>query len=144
MVEEEIVVEPLTASDLLAQQEGLTFKDRQEGIVGTLADPDEVKRFTNLRKRDPVLFAKILYIHEDIKAMEKWENDQINGGPTKEGEVWMGGDYIPPEMPKALVLPDWHLRTSEQNLLIKVFKSISHLVEGGSGGRSGFFGRHKP
>ncbi len=130
----EEVIAPITAGELLEKQEDLTFKDRQEGIVGTLADPDELKRFTYLGRRDPVLFAKILYAHMDIDAIEAWENKVISGEAA---------DYIPPSMPEYLVVPDLHLRVSREGFLIKVYKSISHLVESASQAVRGFFGRKR-
>lgn len=126
---EEVVVDS-QVSDVLALSESDVAKARQEGALDVLSKPDELKRFTLLKRKQPVEYAKILYIHADIDAIEKWEKE--------------GGDYVPPQMSRMLVEPDLHLKVSSDALLIKVVKSISHLVESApSGGRVGFFGRRK-
>lgn len=133
MAEEETAqIEKPTVSDVLQVSESLEVKDLQEGVIGNLALPDELKRFTDIGRADPQRFAKMFYEHQDIAAFEKWENE---GG---------GSDYRPPDMPLELLFPDLNLRVSKLGKLIGVFKSISHLFEGGSGGgRVGLFGRRK-
>lgn len=126
---EEVVVDSQMA-DVLALSESMLQKERQEGVINVLADPANLARFTDIGRKEPQLFGKMLYEHMDIAAIRAWEDN--------------GGDYIAPEMPDYLFRPDWHLRTSKLGKLIGVFRSISHLTEGGqSGGRIGFFGRRK-
>lgn len=129
----------------LSLSESAGAKERQEGVIDRLAEPRILERFTDIGRREPQLFAKMHYYDQDIKAMEKWENDQINGGPSKEGEVWNGGDYVPPDMPEHLFTIDLQARVSKLGKLIGVFQKVSHLVEGSSGGgaRGGFFGRRR-
>ncbi len=108
----------------------MVAKERQEGVVDVLANPAILERFTNLRKKDPVRYAMLMYLIADADAIEKWERE--------------GGTYHPPDMDKYLIQEDWTLRTSDTGFLTKVFKSISHLTEGGSsGGKLGWFGRRK-
>lgn len=116
--------------DVLALSESMVAKERQEGVIDVLANPEVLERFTNLKRSDPIRYAKLMYLLADTLAIEKWERD--------------GGTYQAPDMDHYLVIPDLNLRTSEQGFLTKVFKSISHLTEGsGGGGKVGWFGRRK-
>ncbi len=122
-------------ADVLALSESMLQRERQEGVIDVLADPAQSKRFTNLRPKEYLLYAKILYEHRDIDVIAAWEDAQAQG---------ISRDYVPPDMPRELVAPDWHLRVSLRGLLINVFRSIAHLVEGsGGGGKIGWFGRRK-
>ncbi len=132
MSTEEIEIQPESqVTDVLALSESMLQKERVEGVVANIAQPEDVRRFTNLPRKLAPLFAKMLYEDTDIDTIQRWEEN--------------GGDYVPPEMPPELYTPDWHLRTSADALILKLFKSISHLVEGasGGGGRVGFFGRRR-
>lgn len=117
-------------SDAMALTENPAVRKRTQDVIGVLSKPEAPQRFTSLKKKYSIAYAKILYMMEDIAAMEDWETN--------------GGDYMPPDFPKELVYPDLNLKTSEDSLLIKVMRSISHIVEGKpSGGRLGFFGHRK-
>lgn len=119
-------------SDVLTLADSSVATERQEGVVNVLADPEQLKRFTNLRRKEHIRYAKILYEHKDIDTIEAWE---LSG---------YAKDYVPPPMPRILIEPDLNLRVSVDALLLKTFRSISHLVEGKtSTGRVGFFGRKK-
>lgn len=119
-------------SDILALADSSVAQERQEGVVNVLADPEQLKRFTNLRRQEHLRYAKILYEHKDIDTIEAWEKSGYSI------------EYVPPPMPRILVEPDLNLRVSLDALLVKTFRSISHLVEGkASSGRPGFFGRRR-
>ncbi len=119
-------------SDVLALADSSVAQERQEGVVNVLADPEQLKRFTNLRRQEHIRYAKIIYEHKDIDTIEAWEKSGYSI------------EYVPPPMPRILVEPDLNLRVSLDALLVKTFRSISHLVEGkASSGRPGFFGRRR-
>ena len=120
-----------SVKDVLALSESMVAKERQEGVVDTLSNPDKPFRFSHLKRKEPKQYAMAVYLLEDIRAIETWEEN--------------GGEYEPPDMDPYLINPDLDLRTSQDGFLVKVFKSISHLTEGSSsgGGRIGFFGRKK-
>ncbi len=127
MSTKEAEVEDVPVSDTLALSESSTAKERQEGVIDVLANPDILGRFTNLKRRENKDYAKMVYLLKDIEALEKAEET---------------GEFNHPDFEKHLITPDLDYRVSEGSLLIKVFKSVSHLFEkGGEGGRVGFFGR---
>lgn len=127
----EVIAEKAVTDTTLALSENAGAKERQEGVIDRLAEPKILERFTDIGRREPQLFAKMQYLHKDIEAMEKWEED--------------GGDYKPPQMPQELFAPDLQARVSKLGKLIGVFQKVSHLVEGnsGGGGRGGIFGRRR-
>ncbi len=129
---EETHAEEAPITDVLALADSSVAQERQEGVVDVLADPEQLKRFTNLRRQEHIRYAKILYRLKDIDTIEEWEKSGYSI------------EYVPPPMPRILVEPDLNLRVSLDALLVKTFRSISHLVEGkASTGRVGWFGRRK-
>lgn len=128
---EEIIAASTVVDTTLSLSENAGARERQEGVIDRLAEPKILERFTDIGRREPQLFAKMYYLHKDIDAIEKWEEE--------------GGDYHPPSMPAELFVPDLQARVSKLGKLIGVFQKVSHLVEGNSGGgsRGGFFGRRR-
>lgn len=128
---EEVIAATAMTNTTLSLSENSGAKERQEGVIDRLAEPKILERFTDIGRREPQLFAKMYYLHKDIDAIEKWEDE--------------GGDYHPPPMPEELFTPDLQARVSKLGKLIGVFQKVSHLVEGssGGGGRGGIFGRRR-
>ncbi len=116
-------------SDVLALSESMIAKERQEGVINVLADPENALRFTWLSRREYKDYAKALYLTRVFDALEVADDTT---------------EFRLPDFTPDLIMPDLHLRVSKESKLINVFKSVSHIAERGeSGGRVGFFGRKK-
>ena len=154
------VVPEITAADVLLASEKVTkaLREKQEGVIDVLSEPNQIKRFSNLRKSESIPLAKIQYAHKDRQTIGDWETEYVK---WRERELadWKGAiggkdviqllsenqppAYSAPTLPPDLVDAFLDYRTSEQHLLINVLKSVAHVVEGSGGGKVGFFGRRK-
>ncbi len=147
-----------TATAAIQALDSLDFKDKQEGIVNVLSEPNRPARYTNLRRSESIPLSKIQYAHEDGKVIEAWEA-KYREWRERELHDWQGAIggkdvldelikneppvYTAPPLPEDLVGHFVDYRVSEQHLLINVVKSVAHIVEGSGGGRGGFFGRRR-
>jgi hypothetical protein len=128
------------AMDPLAAAEQMAVRKKQAGVAQMLAEKENLERLTQLRRTDPIPYAKLEYLWSFSKSIGAIDDPVLN---DKGQETGMTKGFQFPDMKQLLINVDLSYKKSVGGKIIDSLVRVTHIFERGDSGGAprGIFGR---